>query len=81
MSTPCLVNKSNVLRRRYQTFCSDFRAPVLIVKNSPDLLSAGLSAMYTATDTIVDVTELMDVEAIFHASVSSAAGLPRISSL
>ena len=50
-------------------------------KNSPDFFSAGLSAIYTAVATIVEVTALMDVEATFHASVSSAAGLPRITSL
>ena len=47
----------------------------------PAFLRAGRTAMYTTTDTIVDVTALMDVAATFQARVSSAAGLPRISSL
>ena len=39
------------------------------------------TAIYITTDAIVDVTALIEVAAIFHASVSSAAGLPMIQSL
>ena len=37
--------------------------------------------MYTTTDTTAEMTALMDVEAMFQASVISAAGFPRITSL
>ena len=47
----------------------------------PDFSSAGRKAIYTKTDKIADVTALIEVDAIFHASVISAAGLPKIKSL
>ena len=49
--------------------------------NKPDFRRAGRKAIYSVTDTIVEVTALMVVEATFHASVNSAAGLPRINNL
>lgn len=51
------------------------------VKNKPAFFSAGRSAIYTITETMVEVTALMEVEATFQASVSSAAGFPKIRSL
>lgn len=51
---------------------------LLLPEKSPDFLKAGRSAMYTAVDAAAEVTALMEVEAMFHARVSSAAGLPRM---
>ena len=44
-----------------------------IEKNSPDFFSAGRTALYTRTATTVEVTALMEVDATFHARVTSAA--------
>lgn len=51
------------------------------IGTKPDFNNIGRSAIYTITETIVEVTALILVDATFHASTSSAAGLPRINNL
>lgn len=70
-----------------QLFCSlgiDQYATVRnqdMVKNNPDFFRAGRRAIYTSTDTMAEVTALMEVEATFQARVSSAAGFPKMTNL
>lgn len=61
--------------------CVPCQTMVPMLKNRPDFFNAGRNAIYTATDTIEEVTALMEVAAMFHARVISAAGFPRMRSL
>ena len=70
--------RPGLLGRGAQAFCQAARIQFSI---RPELSSAGRSAIYSTTAATVLIAALMTQAAAFQASVKSAAGLPRISSL